>query len=502
VHHLVPENGTSLAILERESFVFPQPTQHDSMYVFRHALIQEVAYNSQLLSQRRATHAAIGEALETIYPDRLDELVGDLAFHFGRSDRDDKALQWLVRAGDRARALYANTVALAQYRAALQRASDGSGPYDAAAILERIGEVETLIGRYEEAVGTFRQALARLSEEAGPFVARLRRRRAGALLLKGEYSETAATLDEALAALSDPDHPEAARIDLQVGQLRYRRGEFETARIALERAVELGSRLGLDDLVAEGLKELGNVAVERGELAVAADLYTRSRRMYERLENLVGLADLHSNLGIIHRRSGRWDDALADYRAALAIRERIGHTLGIGTVHNNIAEVYRTRGDPALAIPAYLQAIETWGSIGHALYVGLALVGLGAARTEIGEIEQGRADLLDAESRFAAIGSTVYLPDLYRYLASAELAAGNLAGAEQAAARSLDHARAGTARNQEAATLRVMAEISLARGEVEAARALLKISLETLSKLGDRLELSRTEAVLKRIDEI
>jgi tetratricopeptide (TPR) repeat protein len=255
----------------------------------------------------------------------------------------------------------------------------------------------------------------------------------------------------------------------------------------------------VDDLVAEGLKNLGNVAVERGELQTAAEFYHSSGQLYERLEDIVGLADLHSNLGIIHRRSGRWDEALAEYEAALVLRERIGHLLGIGTCHNNIAEVHRTRGEPAQAIPAYQRAIETWGSIGHALFVGLALVGLGAARTESGEWAQGRADLLDAEARFAAIGSTIYLPDLYRYLASAELAAGDLEAAEQATARSLDYARAGTARHQEAATLRVMAEIKLARNEPEAATALLRISRETLMRVGDTQELARTEAVLKRI---
>src|SRR5262249_297370 len=146
-----------------------QPTQHDPTYIFRHALIQEVAYNRQLQAHRRTTHAAIGEALETIYADRLDELIGDLAFHFGRSDRDDKALYWLIRAGDRARSLYANTEAMAQYNAALERATDGLGPQDAGAILERIGEVQTLIGRYDDAAESFRLALKRVPVEQGSF---------------------------------------------------------------------------------------------------------------------------------------------------------------------------------------------------------------------------------------------------------------------------------------------------------------------------------------------
>ena len=58
----------------------------------------------------------------------------------------------------------------------------------------------------------------------------------------------------------------------------------------------------------------------------------------------------------------------------------------------------------------------------------------------------------------------------------------------------------GAARHHEAATLRIMAEIALARGERDAARALLLVSQETLSKVGDTLELAKTEAVLRQLD--
>jgi tetratricopeptide (TPR) repeat protein len=178
----------------------------------------------------------------------------------------------------------------------------------------------------------------------------------------------------------------------------------------------------------------------------------------------------------------------------------MGHLLGIGTCYNNIGEVHRTQGDFERAIPAYLQAIETWGSIGNAARVALALVGLGAARTESGDTGQGRADLLEAEERFAALGSTLYLPDLYRYLASADLAEGDLEAASRAAERSLEFARASQARHQEAATMRVLGQIMLSRGEVEGARALLELSRQALANLGDTLELARTEAVLRLLD--
>jgi adenylate cyclase len=502
VERLVPDvtRADSLTQLERESFILSHAVQPEPTYAFRHALIQEVVYNGQLHAQRRVTHAAIGEALEVIYADRLDEMLGELAFHYGQSANDAKALFWLVRAGDRAKALFANTEALTQYRAALERAGDGGGPLDATTILEHIGEVQTHIGSYDAAIESFRSAIQRSGLVLGSLVARLHRRVGAAFMSKGAFAEAGESLAAARSALVDIEDPEPARLELQLGQLQYRRGEFAAAREALQRAVRLGARFELEDLVAEGLKELGNVALDTGDLKAAADFYQQSRKLYERLENLVGLADLHSNLGILFRRAGRWDDALAEYRSALGLRERMGHLFGIGTCYNNLAEVHRSRGDLEAAIASYQQAIETLGSIGNASGVAVALIGLGAARIGMGAVDGGRADLLDAQQRFQAIGSTIYFPDLFRYLAEAELGAGDIEAAEQAAAHSLEYSRAGKARHQEAATLRVLGEIALARGEPEAARALLEVSRETLRKLGDTLEMARAEEVLAKLE--
>jgi tetratricopeptide (TPR) repeat protein len=215
---------------------------------------------------------------------------------------------------------------------------------------------------------------------------------------------------------------------------------------------------------------------------------------------MLGIADVRSNIGIIWRRTGRWDDALNEYRAALALRERMGHKLGIGTVHNNIAEVYRSRGEPELAVAEFQQAVETWSSIGHALYVGLALVGLGAARVEVGDPTRGRLDLLEAERRFRDLGSTIYLPDLYRYLAEAELGLGDIEAADVAVRRSLEYATSTNARHQQGATARVQAQIALARGEFEGAREYLAVSRSILQELGDASELARTEALARELD--
>ena len=124
---------------------------------------------------------------------------------------------------------------------------------------------------------------------------------------------------------------------------------------------------------------------------------------------------------------------------------------------------------------------------------------LGAARSESGDVKAGLADLREAEKRVHALGRTKYLPDLYRLLASAELAAGNASAARKLGRRSADLAREAGARHLEAMAQRVLAEVALASGDIAAARALIDESCTTLREAGETVELAKSESLLRRV---
>ena len=501
LENLLPDRqlGESLATLEREAFILAQTVCPEPIYLFRHALIQEVAYQNQLQSQRRVTHSAIGEAIETLYSERLDEFISELAFHYGRSDNDAKAVAWLVRAADRARSLFANHEALTQYAAALERAPEGEGALEAGSILERMGDVQTLIGRYDEAIASFQSSMQRSGAASAARLARLHRKIGMALLVKAEFDQALVQFDTGLKQLEGTRSLEAACIGLQVGELHRRRGNDAAAEQVLSEALDIATSFDAQDVVADILKQLGIIPYLSGDPRQAISFFERSRVIYERAENITSLADVRINLGGTYVRLARWEDALAEFQAALRLHERTGNRWRVGLVHNNMGEVYRAVGDPYAAVQEFEEAISIWSEIGHQSGVALALTGLGAARVELGDVSQGRTDLERAEVAFQALGSTKYFPDLYRFLASAELASGDLDAAERAAARSTEFARSANVPHQAAATQRVQAQIALARGDRRRAHELLENSRRTLSDVGDALELQRTEAVLESI---
>jgi uncharacterized protein YcbX len=71
----------------------------DPENVFKHALTQEVAYNSVLLEQRKVLHERIGQAIEALYANSIDEHLAQLAHHYGRSANVDAGMLYLTQAG-------------------------------------------------------------------------------------------------------------------------------------------------------------------------------------------------------------------------------------------------------------------------------------------------------------------------------------------------------------------------------------------------------------------
>ncbi len=243
------------------------------------------------------------------------------------------------------------------YATAFARAADGEGELAAGAILEQLADVQQLIGRYDASLESLRSAERRIGAPRPETLARLRRKAALTWIARVAYVEALAALGEAAAALGANESVEGALVAAHTGEVQVRRGDYPSAREALGRAVRTAERLGADEVVANALKQLGNVAKNEGDHRGAIELYTRSLAAYERLGDQVGLGDLHSNLGNSYRELAQFAETMREYEASLAIRRRIGHVWGTGVTLNNMGELRRSREEPASAILLYREAM-------------------------------------------------------------------------------------------------------------------------------------------------
>jgi DNA-binding SARP family transcriptional activator len=91
-----------------------------SRYRFRHILFQDYLYNDLDEAERAYLHEAVGTALEQLHAGQTDAIAVQLARHFYTSARMDKAADYSLQAGDRARGLYAYAEARQHYARALE----------------------------------------------------------------------------------------------------------------------------------------------------------------------------------------------------------------------------------------------------------------------------------------------------------------------------------------------------------------------------------------------
>jgi len=105
--------------LQGLEFIYEKNLFPELEYIFKHALTQEVAYNSLLLKRRKEIHESIGKAIEELYQDRLEEFCEMLAHHYSRSENSEKAYQYLRLSGEKAARSYSNWEAFRFYKEAI-----------------------------------------------------------------------------------------------------------------------------------------------------------------------------------------------------------------------------------------------------------------------------------------------------------------------------------------------------------------------------------------------
>jgi tetratricopeptide (TPR) repeat protein len=105
--------------LQELEFIYEKSLFPELEYLFKHALTQEVAYESLLAKRRKELHDRIGQAIEELYPERLEEFYEMLAHHYSSSENHKKAYQYLKLSGDKASRSYSNWEAVRFYKGAI-----------------------------------------------------------------------------------------------------------------------------------------------------------------------------------------------------------------------------------------------------------------------------------------------------------------------------------------------------------------------------------------------
>lgn len=419
----------------------------DARFRFTHALVREVVYQNLLLARRTEMHQRVGRALERVVgprPERVSDLEA-LATHFSLSPDKLRGARYMLAAGDRARALYANEDAIRHYERALQTlaACPEGCEAEARGARQRLADVLTLTGRRAEAL-THYESVLKSAELAGDraLAARLQRKIGGLHWDAGDRERAGECFAAGLELLGpDGDPIERAHLFQEKGRLAFRAGDNAGAIAWAERALAAAPDGEAADpdaareaaaMRAQAYNTLGVALARTGRVSEAVEQIERSIALAEAHDLLVAACRGYTNLGVLYaslepRRS------IETCLRGLETAKKVGDLGFQSRLYANLAVAYCALTDrcEAEGIEAAQRAIDLDRRLGLLDHLAVPLIVLGQIHQCHGEHRQAFAMYEEALALAEAIGEPQLLFPCYDGLATLYLDAGDHAKAEQ-----------------------------------------------------------------------
>jgi class 3 adenylate cyclase/tetratricopeptide (TPR) repeat protein len=399
------ELENALNQLVYSELVFHRSTAPDSIYTFKHALVQDAAYETMLKSRRQQLHLRVADVIEHSFPAMAESEPETLARHLTAAAQPQRAIPYWIGAGQRA----------------LQHS----------AIKEAISHLDAGLAL----LASVPDALARAR-----FEIRLRAAMGFALTAMKGYAapEVEAAFCRAIELCeSSRDIAPPPSVLRGLAAFRWSAGDLQAAKRLTLQLVEIADRTADRELALVAHSILGGILYHIGDIWTSEHYLEKIAGEYEPAirRNIVARfgEDTPSTLRTYHGYNLAWlghlERAQAAVQDAVASARRTGHPLSVANALARAAVCPVLLHDPvgtaAFAEPGLAIARE----LGFPFYEGIAAVLLGWATAVSGKPEPGLAQIREGMGVYRATGAVCPLAFFFTLMAEVMLAAGDVAGA-------------------------------------------------------------------------
>jgi tetratricopeptide (TPR) repeat protein/class 3 adenylate cyclase len=312
--------AAALEQLKRSGLVQQFAVVPEAAYRFKHALTQEVAYDSLLEHQRVSLHASVGATIERRHAARLDEHAERLAYHFSRAESWTEAVRYGLLAADRASGLSQNAEALGTLERVatwVMRLPDSDARRDLLAdVLLRQERISEMLGLRERQLDLVESLISMLAP-FGPSerLVQVYLRQGDAFTLLNRYEAAERSLQTALRIATERADRIGERSALRsIAFLRSHEGRHADALSKIEEVLAIGRAIGDTRSEAGDLATLGNVLRALGQPDRALLVLERALERAEIMANAGRYGYLLNVVGTVHRDLGNLETALDYYR--------------------------------------------------------------------------------------------------------------------------------------------------------------------------------------------
>lgn len=465
-----PSIDADLTHLAREELIRERTRLPETEFMFRHALTQEVAYQSLLSPRRRDLHRRVGEAMAAIFSARLGEVQGIIGEHFFKGEAWAQAVDHLAAAGDAAARFFAFAEASVYFTQALTA-------------LSNLAETEESRGRRVDIIWR----LASVSFAADPTHNMQR------LLEAESMARQLLALDGATA-----NRLRLTRVQYWIGRIHFLRGEHRDAIQYFKQVLEVAQEIGDADLLALPSSVIGRALAMQGRWGQAEPLLAQAVAPLEKLANWYDWVATVEFLAAARAIRGKYAQGIAEAQRGLARASNLHSATAISVAHMLHAAIFIASGDASRMLEASNAVVAVSESAGERLWTALGYSFQGWAQSRLGDHAAALSSTAKGKAIIESLGGRVVAAD---WLAAAEaeiaLNAGRTEEALTLASQAVVFAQKAGGIYGVALAERTWAQ-ALARLDPplwEDAEARLAESLRLFEEGDSRLEMARTQVV-------
>ncbi|MDB4304037.1 AAA family ATPase, partial [Desulfosarcina sp.] len=392
---------SNLLNLQGLEFIHEKRLFPELEYIFKHALTQEVAYNSLLQKRQKEIHEKIGRAIEALYPDRLEEYFELLAYQYGRSANKDKAYEYCNLSNRKAIKLNALEDAMAYFNEAMQL-------------------LDTLTNTEENR----ERRISIIVHNNDVFQ----------LQFMGiEYHEILKNYEQTAVDLDQPDMLGA--FYARLGGCGWWMGEYEQAIQTLNKAIELCDVAGNAEYAGFALMALQWSYLDRSNFDKVLTLKKEALQRLDQHFSLRVYLYVLTAVTMVHKYMGCWDKAISEGQIALKTAEEFSDNSTISFAAFQLSYVHLEKRDISLAIKYASYAVDKASTPADKSWAQDALA---VAWIKSGEIDKGIQFLASKVQAYEAVNWIFGVIYLKTYLGEGYWLKGMYDEAKQTIAESLE----------------------------------------------------------------
>lgn len=488
-----------MVLLERE-FVLVDASPGGE-YMFKHLLVADTIYSTLLKREKKELHGRVAETIEKLFAHDLENQVDVLARHFLWSDHEERALHYLILAGQKSARNFNSSQAQKYFE-------------DAQALISRVvhtaqqsiqvhmglGDALYLAGSYPESRTAFQCAIELLNDrpDADPeIVCKIQRKIGMTHESQGDYDEALVCLEAAGKALLGHGREfwaEHSQILNDTGWIHFRRGDLDEAEKYLSQAQIHAEKAARLDIVSSVYNRLGGIYYQKDQLKDARVFVAKSIAIREEIGDILGVARSYNNLGNLGWKLGDWDGALDSFKRSAELQARLGDMEGIIMLNGNLGLLQIDRGYTDEAAEYLEKALDQAEQIGHNLHVALSNHNLSVLYAALQNWQTALSHSLRSEAMLKSLGEKATLVDVFVNMGGIYLGMGDLPNAAACGENAMTLLAEFTADAEteiKGCALRLLGDIAVESGDLDAAEIKYGQSEEIFNATDNRLERGR-----------